>query len=107
MTAGPNLAFSAYAEGVFLPDGDLLADRICPVDVGTSLKPSNLLWEITPSGRLLHQVAVTSARSQTTSLDADRSGHWLLYLSGSELLSSHNGAVPVRLAGTFTAAAWL
>jgi hypothetical protein len=107
VTAGPNLAFSAYAEGVFLPDGDLLADRISPVDEGTHLTPSSLLWEITLSGRLLHQVAATPADSQTTSLDADRSGHWLLYLSGSKLLISRNGATPASLARNLTAAAWL
>jgi hypothetical protein len=102
---GPDAARSYYRGGVFLPDGDLFVNRICCTD-GASGAPSNLLWEVDPSGRFVHQVAIGWQDRDHTSLDGDPSGHWLLYLSGPDLFLSLDGAAPFKLTTGLAAAAW-
>lgn len=102
---GPEGARSYYRGGVFLPDGNLFVNRICCTS-GASGAPSNLLWEVDPSGRFIHQVAIGWPDRDHTSLSADPSGHWLLYLSGPDLFLSLDGAAPFKLTSGLGAAAW-
>jgi len=104
--AGADAAHSYYRGGVFLPGGDLFVDRVCCSDDGAAGVTSNLLWEIDPSGRFVHRVAIGWLDRDHTSLDADPSGHWLLYLSGPDLFLSLDGAAPFKLTTGLGAAAW-
>jgi hypothetical protein len=67
---------------------------------------STTLNEITPAGALVQQVATGFTADDHTSLDADGTGAWILYLSGSTLYVSAGGARPAILATGFLAAAW-
>jgi hypothetical protein len=106
LTGLPDPGRSYYREGVFLPDGDMFVNRVCcagwPVRV-----TSSLLWEIDPSGQLIHQVAIGFANRDHSSLDADQTGHWLLYLSGHDLFLSLDGSAPFLLTSGLIAAAWV
>jgi hypothetical protein len=104
---GPDAAHSYYRGGVFLPGGDLFVDRVCCSDDGAAGVTSNLLWEIDPSGRFVHRVAIGWLDRDHTSLDGDPSGHWLLYLSGPDLFLSLGGATPFKLTTGLGAAAWI
>jgi hypothetical protein len=68
---------------------------------------SRLMWEVTPGGALIHQVAIGFVNKEHISLAADASGHWLLYLSGRDLYVSQDGNTPVRLATGLIAATWM
>lgn len=102
----PDAGRSYYREGVFLPDGGMFVNRICctgwPVRV-----TSSLLWEIDPAGHLVRQVAIGFANRDHSSLDADPTGHWLLYLSGRDLFLSLDGSAPFKLTSGLIAAAWV
>ena len=102
---GPQARSSYYREGVFMPDGSLFVNRVCcqGVPVRTT---SSLMWEVGMSGGLVHQVAIGLTSRVHASLDADATGHWLLYLSGTDLYVSRNGATPVLVASGLSAAAW-
>ena len=103
---GPDAAHSYYRErSVSCPDGDLFVNRVCCTD-GASRVTSSLLLEIDPSGRFVRQVAIGWRDRDHTSLGADPSGHWLLYLSGPDLFLSLDGAAPFKLTTGLTAAAW-
>jgi hypothetical protein len=102
---GPDAARSYYRGGVFLPGGNLFADRICCTG-GPSKETSDLLWEITPAGRLVRQVAIGWLDRDHTSLDGDPSGRWLLYLAGPDLFLSLDGTAPFKLTTGLGAAAW-
>lgn len=103
---GANSSGSYYREGSFMPNGELFVDRVCCSGVPPDVT-SNLLLEIDPStGDVVRQVAVGILTNDHSSLDVDRSGHWLLYLTGTDLLVSENGARPSTLASGFVAAAW-
>ena len=104
---GPDAGHSYYRGGVFLPGGDLFVDRVCCSDDGAAGVTSNLLWEIDPSGRFVHRVAIGWLDRDHTSLDGDPSGHWLLYLSGPDLFLSLGGAAPFKLTTGLGAAAWI
>ena len=67
---------------------------------------SSLLLETGPSGQMIRQVAIGFKDRDHTSLGADPSGHWLLYLSGPDLFLSLDGAAPFKLTTGLTAAAW-
>lgn len=103
---GPDAAKSYYREGVFLPDGTMFVNRVCcagwPVHT-----TSSLLWEIDASGHLIRQVAIGFSDRDHTSLDADPTGRWLLYLSGRDLFLSQDGSAPSILTSGLIAAAWL
>jgi len=102
----PGLASSYYyREGAYLPDGNLFVDQVCCTGVPARVT-SNLLLEVSPSGQLIRQVAIGFKDRDHTSLNADPSGQWLLYLSGSDLFLSLGGAAPFKLTGGLVAAAW-
>jgi hypothetical protein len=101
----PGLAGSYYREGAYLPDGNLFVSQVCCAGVPARVT-SSLMLEVTPSGQLIRQVAIGFKDRDHTSLDADPSGRWLLYLSGPDLFLSLEGAAPFKLTGGLTAAAW-
>jgi hypothetical protein len=95
-----------YREGVFLPDGNLFVNRVCCSGLPVTVS-STLLVDVSAStGATLRQVAIGYTDRDHTSLGSDRSGQWLLYLSGTDLLVSQNGARPTTLASGFIATAW-
>jgi hypothetical protein len=96
---------SYLREGVYLPDGNLFVSRACCGGVPVH-NTSRLMWVVTASGTLVHQVAVGFPTLEHTSLDATASGSWLLYLAGRHLYVSHGGATPRKLASGLVAAAW-
>jgi hypothetical protein len=102
---GPDVEQSYYREGAFLPDGDMFVNRVCCS--GWAVRDtSSLLWEISPSGQLIRQVAIGFTNRDHSSLDADPSGRWLLYLSGQDLFLSKDGTAPFMLTSGLIAAAW-
>jgi hypothetical protein len=101
----PGLARSYYREGVYLRDGDLFVNQMCCAGLPARVT-SSLLLEVGPSGELVRQVAIGFRDRDHTSLSADPSGHWLLYLSGPDLFLSLDGAAPFKLTTGLTAAAW-
>jgi len=105
VTGLPNARDSYLREGVFLPDGSLFVSRACCGGVPIR-NTSRLMWEVSSSGVLIRQVAVGFADLDHTSLDANSSGHWLLYLAGTDLYLSDNGGTPRKLATGLIAAAW-
>ncbi len=64
------------------------------------------MWEVSSSGVLIHQVAIGFASLDHTSLAANASGKWLLYLAGNDLYVSAGGARPRKLATGLIAAAF-
>jgi hypothetical protein len=103
---GTDAPASYYREGAFMPDGDLFVNRVC-CEATAASSSSTLLIEIDPStGAVVHQVAVGILGNDHTSLESDSSGHWLLYLSGNELLVSEDGGRPFELTTGLAAAAW-
>ena len=96
---------SYYREGVFMPNGDIFANVVCCAGLPPTVT-STLLDVVGPSGAVVHQVAIGFNTADHTSLDSDRTGRWLLYLSGHDLLVSQNGQRPYTLASGFVAAAW-
>ena len=105
VTGRPDARRSYLREGVFLPNGALFVSRACCGGVPVR-NTSRLMWEVNSSGVLVHQVAIGFANLDHTSLDANTSGHWLLYLAGTDLYVSRGGARPRKLATHLIAAAW-
>jgi hypothetical protein len=105
VAGAPNPRISYLREGVFLPDGNLFASRACCAGVPVR-NTSQLIWEITTPGALVRQIAVGYPALPHTSLAADRTGRWLLYLAGQDLYVSHNGRRPHPVASGLVAAAW-
>jgi WD40 repeat protein len=101
----PGLAGSYYRDGVYMPDGDLFVNQVCCAGLQGRVT-SSLLLEVSPSGQFVRQVGIGFKDRDHTSLSADPSGHWLLYLSGPDLFLSLDGAAPFKLTGGLTAAAW-
>jgi hypothetical protein len=102
---------SFYREAVYLPDGYLFAVRECCVVQGLQAaedRPSSVtVLEIDPNyGAVAGTVATGLVGVDHTSLDASTNGHWLLYLSGTSLEVSQDGAKPSVLATGIVAAAW-
>jgi hypothetical protein len=102
--SGP--ARSYYREAVFLPGGDLFVDRECCSGYPPKVTTSALATIDAATGTIRQQVAVGLTTRDHTSLDAEGTGHWLLYLSGPDLMVSQDGARPTTLATGFQAAAW-
>jgi dipeptidyl aminopeptidase/acylaminoacyl peptidase len=103
---GPQTRRSYWREGVYLPDGNLFVSRACCA--GTPVRNvSKLMWEVTPAGQFRHQVAIGFPGLEHTSLAVNRSGKWLLYVAGTDLYVSEDGARPRQLDGGLIAAAWL
>jgi hypothetical protein len=105
VTGQPNARDSYLREGVFLPDGNLFVSRACCA--GEPVRnTSRLMWEVNTDGAFVHQVAIGFPNLDHTSLDANVSGQWLLYLAGDILYVSHGGNTPTQLATGLIAAAW-
>lgn len=104
-TGQPSAKDSYLREGVFMPNGDLFISRACCAGVPVR-NTSRLMWEVTTSGALVHQVAIGYATLDHTSLDVSGDGTWLLYLAGGALYVSQNGARPRELTTGLIAAAW-
>lgn len=102
---GPQAERSYIREGIFLPDGDLFISRACCGGVPVH-NTSRLMWEVSPSGALVHQVAIGFPNLEHTSLAASTNGQWLLYLAGPDLYVSENGARPSKVASGLIAATW-
>jgi hypothetical protein len=94
-----------YRQAVYLPDGNLFANLVCCS--GAKKPTTTILSEVDPTGKTLHQISSGLTDRDHTSLDADASGHWVLYLAGSDLVASVDAASPtiVSTAG-FLAADW-
>jgi hypothetical protein len=105
VTGTPNARGSYYREGVFLPDGNLFVSRACCGGVPVK-NTSRLMWEVNTAGVLTHQVAIGFAALDHTSLDANRSGSWLLYLAAHDLYVSRGGNTPTKLTTGLIAATW-
>jgi|ERR1022692_465490 hypothetical protein len=102
---GPQAERSYIREGIFLPDGDLFISRACCGGVPVH-NTSRLMWEVSASGALVHQVAIGFPSLEHTSLAANSTGQWLLYLAGTDLYVSENGARPSKVASGLIAATW-
>jgi hypothetical protein len=105
VTGSPDKDRSYLREGVYLPGGDLFVSRACCAGVPVR-NTSRLMWEVTPAGALVHQVAIGYASLDHTSLDVSQDGTWLLYLAGTSLYLSRNGGTPRELTTGLIAAAW-
>lgn len=103
---GENAPSSYYREGIYLPGGGLLVNRICCDDA--SVKPaSSLILRIDQAGNEVRRIAKAFADKDHTSMTADPSGHWIMYLSGSDLFVSHDGGAPRQVSAGLIAVAWL
>ncbi|MDQ1394044.1 MAG: hypothetical protein QOF30_3021 [Acidimicrobiaceae bacterium] len=102
--SGPERSY--YREAAFLPSGDLFVDRECCAGYPPQVTSSVLATVDAATGATHQQVAIGVTTRDHASLDVDGTGHWLLYLSGPDLLISNDGARPTTLASGFQAAAW-
>jgi hypothetical protein len=121
VTGSPAPSRSYYAEGAFLPDGNLFVNRDCCIGVDLADKPpanSNLMEEISTSGSLVRQVAIGVQDDYHFSLSVDPSGNLLYVASTGDVVAlpstaagtlyvSQGGAKPVAIATGILAAAWL
>jgi hypothetical protein len=105
-TGQPTPQQSYLREGVYLPDGNLFVSRACCGGVPEH-NTSRLMWEVSPAGTLIHQVAIGFADLDHDSLDASPDGKWLLYLGGGGLYVSRGGAAPRQLTSGLIAAAFV
>jgi hypothetical protein len=105
VTGLPSVQRSYLREGVYMPDGDLFISRACCAGIPPQ-NTSRLMWEVSTTGTLVHQVAVGFPDLDHVSLDASPDGNWLLYLAGDDLYVSHDGNTPTELASGFIAAAF-
>jgi hypothetical protein len=105
VTGSPDAQRSYIREGVYLPDGNLFISRACCGGVPIH-NTSRLMWEVSPAGGLVHQVAIGFPDLDHVSLSADSSGHWLLYLADHDLYVSQDGNRPSKLTTGLIAAAW-
>ena len=106
VTGSPTPLQSYLREGVYMPNGDLFVSRACCAG-DPPVNSSRLLWEVTTSGVLVHQVAIGFVSLDHTSLDVSSDGQWLLYLAGNDLYVSKGGATPSELTTGLIAAAWV
>lgn len=105
-TGSPDAQRSYIREGVFLPDGNLFVSRACCGGVPVR-NTSRLMWEVTPGGDLVHQVAIGYPNLEHVSLAASPAGQFLLYLAGTDLYVSQNGNTPAKLTSGLIAATWM
>jgi len=97
-----------YREGVFMPDGNLFVNRVCCAGLGSGpLRTSTLMWEVTTAGAEIKQVAIGFTDRDHTSLDVDRAGAQLLYLSGTDLYVSDGGQRPRLVTSGLLSAAFI
>jgi hypothetical protein len=105
-TGPPTPQRSYLREGIYLPDGNLFVSRACCAGV-PEVNTSRLMWEVTPAGALVRQVAIGFATLDHDSLAASPDGRWLLYVGGTALYVSRGGATPRQLASGLIAAAFV
>lgn len=105
VTGSPSVRRSYLREGVFMPNGDLFVSRACCAGVPVQ-NTSRLMWEVTTTGDLVHQVAIGYPSLDHISLDVSQDGSWLLYLGGTGLYVSQGGNTPRELTSGLIAAAW-
>ena len=105
VTGSPNKRDSYLREAAYLPDGDLFVSRACCAGVPVR-NTSRLLWEVTPGGTLIHQVAIGYPNLDHDSLSVSADGDWLLYVAGTSLYVSEGGAPPREITTGLIAAAW-
>jgi hypothetical protein len=105
VTGQPSQQRSYLREGVYVPDGNLFVSRACCAGVPVQ-NTSRLMWEVTTTGALVHEVAIGFASLDHTSLAVSSDGQWLLYLAGHALYVSARGARPSELTSGLIAAAW-
>ena len=97
-----------YRQGVFMPDGELFVNRVCCSGLGPgAARTSTLMWEVTPAGAEIRQVAIGFTDRDHTSLDVDRAGAQLLYLSGTDLYVSDGGQRPRLVTSGLLSAAFI
>jgi hypothetical protein len=106
VTGSPTPRQSYLREGVYMPNGDLFISRACCAGIPPQ-NTSRLMWEVTTTGVLVHQVAIGFPNLDHTSLDVSSDGQWLLYLAGNDLYVSQGGATPKELTSGLVAAAWV
>lgn len=104
-TGSPTAQQSYVREGVYMPNGDLFISRACCAGIPVH-NTSRLMWEVTTSGALVHQVAIGYPKLDHVSLDVSPDGDWLLYLAGNDLYVSDGGATPRQITSGLIAAAW-
>lgn len=97
---------SYFREAVFLPAGKLFVDKVCCSGLPPKVTSDQLLIIDPVTGATSQQIAVGLTTVDHSSLDSDRTGRWLLYLSGGDLLLSQDGAKPIKLASGILAADW-
>jgi hypothetical protein len=110
-TGQPTPVQSYLYQAVYLPDGNLFVSRACCAGVPPR-NTSRLMWEVTPAGAFIRQVAVGFPSLTHQSLAVSPDGQWLLYVAagqtgGGDLYISHDGATPRTLAHAMVAAAWI
>jgi hypothetical protein len=105
-TGSPTPKLSYLREGIYLPDGNLFVSRAC-CGGEPETDTSRLMWEVSPAGTLVHQVAIGFADLDHDSLAASPDGAWLLYLGGGNLFVSRGGAAPRQLTSGLIAAAFV
>jgi hypothetical protein len=109
VTGSPDPTGTVLGEADYAPDGDLFVSRFCCEGTpGSSF--SSLLWEVSPSGAFVHQVAIGNPDFGHSSLDVSPDGRWLLYVASTQdagtLYVSQDGATPQALTTGILAAAW-
>jgi hypothetical protein len=103
---GDNAASSYYREGIYLPGGDLLVNRVCCSGLPAGRTSSQIL-EIDQSGNAVHLIANGFLANDHSSFTVDKTGQWIMYLSDNDLFVSQDGADPKVLTTGLIAAAWL
>lgn len=104
-TGSPTPQQSYLREGVYMPNGDLFVSRACCGGIPPH-NTSRLMWEVSTSGALVHQVAIGYPNLDHVSLDVSSDGNWLLYLAANDLYVSQGGATPRQITSGLVAAAW-
>lgn len=105
LTASAGLSWY-YREGVYLPAGSIFVNQICCDGISNKIS-STMLAEVGASGSVTRKVATGLTGDDHTSLAADPTGQWLLYLSGDVLYLSGDGGKAFELTSRLIAAAWL
>lgn len=105
VTGSPSKRDSYLREAAYLPDGNLFVSRACCAGIPVR-NTSRLLWEVTTSGTLVHQVAIGYPNLDHDSLAVSPDGNWLLYVAGTSLYVSQAGATPREITTGLIAAAW-
>jgi hypothetical protein len=105
LTASAGLSWY-YREGVYLPSGSIFVNQICCDGTSNQISATELA-EVSASGYVTRNVATGLTGDDHTSLAADPTGQWLLYLSGDVLYLSGGGGKAFELTSGLIAAAWL